>query len=72
MVGNGLRKSRKTVMKKITLIFSVIFLVGCSGDSENIVSQSIDKNESFNWRLVTSWPKLSRTWNGSRENCRPR
>ena len=57
MVGNGLRKSRKTVMKKITLIFSVIFLVGCSGDSENIVSQSIDKNESFNWRLVTSWPK---------------
>ena len=57
MVGNGLRKSRKTIMKKITLIFSVIFLVGCSGDSENIVSQSIDKNESFNWRLVTSWPK---------------
>ena len=57
MVGNGLRTSRKTVMKKITLIFSVIFLVGCSGDSENIVSQSIDKNESFNWRLVTSWPK---------------
>ena len=57
MVGNGLRKSRKTLMKKITLIFSVIFLVGCSGDSENIVSQSIDKNESFNWRLVTSWPK---------------
>ena len=57
MVGNGLRKSRKTVMKKITLIFSVIFLVGCSGQSENIDSQSIDKNETFNWRLVTSWPK---------------
>ena len=57
MVGNGLRKSRKTVMKKITLIFSVIFLVGCSGGSENIDSQSIDKNETFNWRLVTSWPK---------------
>ena len=44
-------------MKKITLIFSVIFLVGCSGQSENIDSQSIDKNETFNWRLVTSWPK---------------
>ena len=57
MVGNGLRKSRKTIMKKITLIFSVIFLVGCSGQSENIDSQSIDKNETFNWRLVTSWPK---------------
>ena len=57
MVGNGLRKSRKTVMKKITLIFSVIFLVGCSGQSENTDSQSIDKNETFNWRLVTSWPK---------------
>ena len=57
MVGNGLRKSRKTVMKKITLIFSVIFLVGCSDHSENIDSQSIDKNETFNWRLVTSWPK---------------
>ena len=54
MVGNGLRKSRKTIMKKITLIFSVIFLVGCSGQSENIDSQSIDKNETFNWRLVTS------------------
>mgnify|MGYP005718514751 FL=1 len=57
MVGNGLRKSRKTIMKKITLIFSVIFLVGCSNESENIDSQSIDKNETFNWRLVTSWPK---------------
>ena len=57
MVGNGLRKSRKTIMKKITLIFSIIFLVGCSGQSENIDSQSIDKNETFNWRLVTSWPK---------------
>ena len=57
MVGNGIRKSRKTIMKKITLIFSVIFLVGCSGQSENIDSQSIDKNETFNWRLVTSWPK---------------
>ena len=57
MVGNGLCKSRKTIMKKITLIFSVIFLVGCSGQSENIDSQSIDKNETFNWRLVTSWPK---------------
>ena len=57
MVGNGLRKSRKTIMKKITLIFSVIFLVGCSGQSENIDSQSIDKNKTFNWRLVTSWPK---------------
>ena len=57
MVGNGLRKSRKTVMKKITLIFSVIFLVGCSDESKNIDSQSIDKNETFNWRLVTSWPK---------------
>ena len=57
MVGNGLRKSRKTIMKKITLIFSVIFLVGCSDESKNIDSQSIDKNETFNWRLVTSWPK---------------
>ena len=44
-------------MKKITLILSVIFLVGCSGQSENIDSQSLDKNETFNWRLVTSWPK---------------
>ena len=44
-------------MKKITLIFSVIFLVGCSDESKNIDSQSIDKNETFNWRLVTSWPK---------------
>ena len=57
MVGNGLCKSRKTIMKKITLIFSVIFLFGCSSQSENIDSQSIDKNETFNWRLVTSWPK---------------
>jgi len=32
-------------MKKIILIFSVIFLVGCSDESENIDSQSIDKNE---------------------------
>ena len=45
------------VMKNIILIFSVIFLVGCSDQSENTDSQSIDKNETFNWRLVTSWPK---------------
>ncbi len=44
-------------MKNIILIFSVIFLVGCSDESVNIDSQSIDKKETFNWRLVTSWPK---------------
>ena len=44
-------------MKKITLILSQNIIVGCSAHSENIDSQSIDKNETFNWRLVTSWPK---------------
>ena len=44
-------------MKKITLIFSVIFLIGCSNESTNFESSSINKNETFNWRLVTSWPK---------------
>ena len=44
-------------MKNIILIFSVIFLIGCSDESVNIDSQSIDKKETFNWRLVTSWPK---------------
>tara|TARA_Y100000994_G_scaffold135161_1_gene110681 strand:+ start:1475 stop:2599 length:1125 start_codon:yes stop_codon:yes gene_type:complete len=57
MVGNGIRKSGKIIMKKFILLPLIILIAGCSNDMDSTIETSTDIEETFNWRLVTSWPK---------------
>ena len=57
MVGDGIRKSGKIIMKKFILLPLIILIAGCSDDMDSTIETSTDIEETFNWRLVTSWPK---------------
>ena len=57
MVGDGIRKSGKIIMKKFILLPLIILIAGCSNDMDSTIDTSTDIEETFNWRLVTSWPK---------------
>ena len=57
MVGDGIRKSGKIIMKKFILLPLIILIAGCSNDMDSTIETSSDIEETFNWRLVTSWPK---------------
>ncbi len=57
MVGDGIRKSGKIIMKKFILLPLIILIAGCSKDMDSTTETSTDIEETFNWRLVTSWPK---------------
>ena len=57
MVGDGICKSRKIIMKKFILLPLIILIAGCSNDMDSTIKTSTDIEETFNWRLVTSWPK---------------
>ena len=57
MVGNGLCKFRKNMMKIFTYTFLTLILVSCS-NAQDISSNDDEKvYKEYNWRLVTSWPK---------------
>tara|TARA_B100000214_G_scaffold180794_1_gene130289 strand:+ start:1167 stop:2291 length:1125 start_codon:yes stop_codon:yes gene_type:complete len=57
MVGNGLCKFRKNIMKIFIHIFAILILVSCSNEQVTSIEQTIEKDKKYNWRLVTSWPK---------------
>ena len=57
MVGNGLCKFRKNIMKIFIHIFAILILVSCSNEQITSIEQTIEKDKKYNWRLVTSWPK---------------
>ena len=57
MVGDGIRKSGKIIMKKFILLPLIILIAGCSNDMDSAIETSPDLEETFIWRLVTSWPK---------------
>ena len=57
MVGNGLCKFRKNIMKIFIHIFAILILVSCSNEQATSIEQTIEKDKKYNWRLVTSWPK---------------
>ena len=57
MVGYGIRKSGKIIMKKFILLPLLILIASCSNDMDSTIETSPDIEETFNWRLVTSWPK---------------
>ena len=44
-------------MKNLIYIPLLILIISCSSDIENNNTETIDKNKTYNWRLVTSWPK---------------
>ncbi len=57
MVGNGLCKFRKNMMKIFTYTFMALILVSCSNPQDMSSQQDEKVNKEYNWRLVTSWPK---------------
>ena len=57
MVSNGLCKPREIVMRYLIYLSILIFVVSCSNASNNTEAIKSSKEEQYNWRLVTSWPK---------------
>ena len=57
MVGNGIRKSRKIIMKKFLTLFIILGITSCTNETLDSETVSSDKDKTYNWRLVTSWPK---------------
>ena len=57
MASNGLCKSREIVMRYLIYLSILIFIVSCSDASNNSEVIKSAKEEKYNWRLVTSWPK---------------
>ena len=44
-------------MNKIISLSLIILIAGCSSEATNVETTSVDKYKTYNWRLVTSWPK---------------
>ena len=58
MARYGLRKTRKNMRKKYYLnIIALIFISACSGGGSLDSNTGLEKEENYNWRLVTAWPK---------------
>ena len=55
MVSFSIRKIRKNLIRSSLVFFALLFAVNCS-DSPNS-QQKIDKQKTYNWSLVTTWPK---------------
>ena len=57
MASNGLCKPREIVMRYLIYLSILIFVVSCSDASNTTEATKSSKEEQYNWRLVTSWPK---------------
>ena len=44
-------------MKKFILFPLIIFIASCADENTNTEINTVDKDKTYNWRLVTSWPK---------------
>jgi len=44
-------------MKKFLTLFVILGITSCTNETIDSETVSIDKNKTYNWRLVTSWPK---------------
>ena len=44
-------------MKKFFTLFIILGITSCSNETLDSETASVDKDETYNWRLVTSWPK---------------
>ena len=58
MACDGLCKTRKIMMiKKYSYLLAILLIIGCSDNKEASSEPSIDSQKTYNWRLVTAWPK---------------
>jgi len=57
MASNGLCKPREIIMRYLIYLSILIFVVSCSNASSTSEVIKPSKEEKYNWRLVTSWPK---------------
>ena len=44
-------------MKKFFTLFIILGITSCSNETLDSETAFVDKDETYNWRLVTSWPK---------------
>ena len=44
-------------MKKFLTLFIILGITSCTNETTDAETVSIDKDKTYNWRLVTSWPK---------------
>ena len=44
-------------MKIFLTLFIILGITSCTNETTDSETVSIDKNKTYNWRLVTSWPK---------------
>ena len=44
-------------MKKFLTLFIILGITSCTNETTDSETVSIDKDKTYNWRLVTSWPK---------------
>ena len=45
-------------MKKFLTLFIILGITSCTNETTDSETVSIDKDKTYNWRLVTSWPKI--------------
>lgn len=58
MACNGLCKIREIIMKKVYLnILALLFISGCSENIEVEYDVEFPQKKTYEWRLVTAWPK---------------
>ena len=43
--------------KKYLYLLTIFLIIGCSESSDVNNQSSIDAQKTYNWRLVTAWPK---------------
>ena len=55
MVSFSIRKIRKNLTKNSFILFSLVLILSCSDNSNS--AEQIDKQKTYNWSLVTTWPK---------------
>ena len=44
-------------MKKFLTLFIILGITSCTNETTDSETVSTDKDKTYNWRLVTSWPK---------------
>ena len=44
-------------MKKFLTLFIILGITSCTNETIDSETVSVDKDKTYNWRLVTSWPK---------------
>ena len=55
MVSFSIRKIRKNLTKNSFILFTLVLILSCSDNSSPV--EKIDKQKTYNWSLVTTWPK---------------